>query len=343
MGVAAAGFNVLACVELDKHCCDTLKANRSESHQPRVIEGDIRNIDPHDVLSAVSLSPSKLDLLCGGPPCQSFSQIGKQAALNDPRGMLLFEMIKFVEAMRPRALMIEQVKGLRTARGLRGERGDVFEMLLAKLSALGYKTHWKVLNAADYGVPQLRQRLFIVATAEGEHFEFPQPSHWPEGAPALFPDATHSTVAAALADLGDPVLKNGSVPPDSHVDVTPAGDRRRITGVPEGEWLSAQLHLPAAQRGRLSRKDTTKFRRLAWKKPSLTLRCGEIFFHPEQDRYLTPRECLALHGYPEEYVLRGPVRGRSGTVKNLDQHRQVANSVPPPLAEVIARAVRAIL
>src|SRR3546814_9163737 len=67
-------------------------------------------------------------------------------------------------------------------------------------------------------------------------------------------------------------------------------------------------------------------------KQSNTLRCGEIFFHPTEERYLTPREYMRLHGFPDDYALMGPVRGRSGTVKNLDQHRQVANSVPPPVA-----------
>src|SRR3546814_15291572 len=74
---------------------------------------------------------------------------------------------------------------------------------------------------------------------------------------------------------------------------------------------------------------TTKFLRLGRHKQSNTLRCGEIFFHPTEERYLTPREYMRLHGFPDDYALMGTVRGRSGTVKNLDQHRQVANSVPP--------------
>ncbi|HAA28382.1 MAG TPA: hypothetical protein DCE56_12720, partial [Cyanobacteria bacterium UBA8553] len=70
--------------------------------------------------------------------------------------------------------------------------------------------------------------------------------------------------------------------------------------------------------------------------PALTLRCGEIFFHPTEDRYLTPREYMRLHGYPDEYLLKGPIRGRSGRVRHLDQHRQVANSVPPSLTYKLA-------
>lgn len=107
----------------------------------------------------------------------------------------------------------------------------------------------------------------------------------------------------------------------------------------EGSFLAGELHLPASQRGKLTKKDTTKFRRLSFSEPSLTLRCGEIFFHPVEDRYLTPREYMRIHGYPDTYLLKGPVRGRSGRVRYLDQHRQVANSVPPPVAYAIAKEI----
>ncbi|MFO0108808.1 MAG: DNA cytosine methyltransferase, partial [bacterium] len=84
-------------------------------------------------------------------------------------------------------------------------------------------------------------------------------------------------------------------------------------------------------------------RRLSFSEPSLTLRCGEIFFHPVEDRYLTPREYMRIHGYPDNYFLKGPVRGRSGKVRYLDQHRQIANSVPPPVAYAIATEITKFL
>ena len=125
--------------------------------------------------------------------------------------------------------------------------------------------------------------------------------------------------------------------------MTPKRDRERIHGVPEGKNLSSQTHLPKEQIGGLTKKDTTKFLRVSREKPSNTLRGGEIFYHPIEDRYLTPREYMRIHGYPDDYVLRGPIRGRSGTVKNLDQHRQVGNSVPPPLARQVAEKVKEII
>ncbi|MFL5897942.1 MAG: DNA cytosine methyltransferase [Solirubrobacterales bacterium] len=352
VGVSAASFEILACLEIDPHCCDTLRANAERLSGPKIIEGDIRAVDPNALMGELNLEPGDLDLLCGGPPCQSFSQIGKRGSLCDDRGLLVFEMVRFAAALRPKAILMEQVKGLKTAKDLLDKRGGVFERLLDSFAEIGYSVSWRVLNSAAYGVPQTRERLFIVALSEegGDdevplRFDFPEPTHCPvDGADELLPGCDpYRTLGEALVDLKEPPRKNGTIPEDSHVDITPAGDLRRIRGVPEGKWLSGQLHLPIEQRGRLSRKDTTKFRRLDREKPSLTLRCGEIFFHPLEDRYLTPHEYLRLHGYPKDYVLCGPIRGRSGQVRNLDQHRQVANSVPPPLARVLAEGIRSSL
>jgi DNA (cytosine-5)-methyltransferase 1 len=341
LGVSGAGFDLLACFEIDPHCCDTLRANASPLDAPRIVEGDIRDVDVSEVMRELSLQEGELDLLCGGPPCQSFSQIGKQGGLSDDRGPLLFEVVRFAEALKPKAILIEQVKGLRTAKDLKGERGGIFAALLDALTGLGYSVQWQILNSADYGVAQTRERLFIVALAGDGEFTFPQPTHESPDVPQRLPGGLkpHMTLTDVIEDLSAPPRKSAELPVDSHVDITPAGDQRRIRGVPEGKWLSGQLHLPQEQRGKLSRKDTTKFRRLDRSRPSLTLRCGEIFFHPIDDRYLTPREYLRLHGYPRSYVLRGPIRGRSGQVRNLDQHRQVANSVPPPVAEALARQI----
>ncbi len=291
----------------------------------------------------LGLKAGELDLLCGGPPCQSFSQIGKQQGLNDERGLLLFEMVRFARVMKPKAIFIEQVTGLASAKDAHGNRGGVLEMLLSDLESAGYVPKWKLVNAADYGLPQLRKRLFIVAARKPNGFHFPEQTHLPQGThQSLFPLPEHKGIGEVLTGLGRPSPK-GSERTDSHVDVTPNGDQKRIAGVPEGEFLAAQKHLPPEQIGRLTKKDTTKYLRLSRKKPANTLRCGEIFFHPTENRYLTPREYMRIHGYPDSYVLRGPIRGRSGTVKKLDQHRQVANSVPPPIAEAIAVEIKRVM
>ncbi|MHB8599891.1 MAG: DNA cytosine methyltransferase [Ktedonobacteraceae bacterium] len=341
LGISQAGFNIQACIEIDPHCCDTLRtAIQHENRQTRVIEADIRTVHPLELMHELDLQPGQLDLLFGGSPCQSLSQIGKRSSLEDERGELLFQIIRFAEVFRPRTIVAEQVKGLLTALDEQGKKGGVFDTFLQNFRDLGYTPHWKVMNAADYGVPQLRQRIFVVGTPPASNFSFPLPTHTKSiNAEGLFPLSPYMTVGEALDELRKPRGKEDQAATDSHVDITPNRDRVRIHGVPEGSYLAAQLHLPAEQRCNLTKKDTTKFRRLSRNEPSITLRGGEAFYHPIEDRYLTPREYMRLHGYPDDYQLKGPIRGRTGTVRNLDQHRQVANSVPPPVAKYIAEAI----
>lgn len=346
IGVAQAGFEILACVELDSNACATLRHNISKNHKStKIYEKDIRQLEPKQLLNDISKKVGEIDLLFGGPPCQAFSAIGKQKGLSDERGMLLFEMIRYVSAIKPKVVMMEQVKGLLSAKDINGKKGGVFESLLKAFSELGYVVKYKVCLAADYGVAQLRERVIIVATKDNNGFEFPAPTHRNPSKISLFANLpVWKTVGKALEGLPKPHNKEKGVTiyPDSYcnlVDVTPDRDRERIHYVPEGMYLASQTHLPKQIIRNLTAKDTTKYLRLHNAKPANTLRCGEIFFHPIEDRYLAPREYMRLHGYPDEYILKGPIRSRTGTVKNLDQHRQVANSVPPPLAYAIANQI----
>lgn len=339
IGVESAGFRNLACVEFDHNAAETLRFNTTSAKMDtKIVEADIRTVDP------LTLADPGIDLLYGGPPCQAFSLIGRRGSLCDERGMLLFEMIRFARALRPRALLLEQVKGLLSAPNEKGEAGGVFKLFTKRLEDLGYCVKWTVLCAADYGVAQLRERVFIVATPGANGFSFPAPTHTesPEDAP-LFPLRPYVGIGSVIGDLPRPVSKGCNPTIPNHVDVTPDRDRERIHPVPEGGFLSGTPNAPPELKRNLTRKDTTKYRRLHRLEPSLTLRCGEIFFHPTEDRYLTPREYLRIHGYPDAHILCGPIRSRSGTVRNLDQHRLVANSVPPPLAKAIATQIITVL
>lgn len=347
IGVRQAKFNVLACVELDHNACDTLRnAVASTRKKTKVFEGDIKAFTPEMILENIGKKPGEIDLLFGGPPCQAFSLIGKQKALADERGMLLFQMIRYTKVIQPKVVMMEQVKGLLAAKDASGKKGGVLEMLLADFAALGYVTKYKVCLAADYGAAQLRERVILVATKDKNGFEFPPPKYQDPYETNLFSSLPPwRTVGDVLKNLPKPHPKiaGTTIYPDechNHVDVTPERDRERIHHVPEGLYLASQTHLPKELVGNLQPRDTTKYLRLCRSKPSNTLRCGEIFFHPTEDRYLTPREYMRIHGYPDDYILKGPIRSRTGSVKNLDQHRQVANSVPPPLAFAIASQIR---
>lgn len=311
IGLNSAGINSVASVELDKHCSQTLRRNTNT----RVFNGDVRSFTPREVLNSTTLS--EIDVIHGGPPCQPFSQIGARKGLQHKDGMLLFEMVRWVRELRPKAFIIEQVKGVL-------KHQEAFDHLRSSISDLGYSLDWDTLNSVDFGVAQKRERVFFVGSRTGA---------------TGFKDCLHrldceKTVGSVIGDLPEPA--EGGLP--NHLDKTPNRDRERISFVKEGEWLS-KSDAPADIVMRLTRKDTTKFRRLAFDQPSLTLRCGEIFYHPRIDRYLTPREYMRIHGYPDTHILEGPIRGRTGQVSNLDQHRQIANSVPPPLAKAVGEAI----
>ncbi len=327
IGFHQAGFRTLACIEIDEEACKTLEANRDQYFpDATIINADVSKLSVDELMKKCNLSPGELDVLYGGPPCQSFSQIGKKDNLNDVRGRLLFTMVDYARILKPKSILIENVKALQSAPDLDGNRGGALRQLKKALEDLGYRVSSQIVNSADFGVAQLRQRIFIIATL-GENFSFPEQSHTP---------LSYRTVGDVISGLPKPVLKGKSPNFPNHIDVTPAGDKRRISYVSEGKFLAKMENVPEEVKGRLTRKDTTKFLRLGRNKQSNTLRCGEVFFHPIEDRYLTPREYMRLHGFPDDYVLDGPVRGRSGSVRNLDQHRQVANSVPPPVANVLA-------
>lgn len=328
IGVKNAGFENVCAVESDPNCASTLRRNFGRTV---VWQVDVRALDPRKATDALDLKPGDVALLHGGPPCQSFSQMGHKRGLNDPRGMLVFEMARFAEAIRPAAVMVEQVPAFLDAPAASGM--TVIDVVSEAFWAFGYETRATVVNALDFGVAQRRKRAVVVAVPKGQAFAFPVPT-----APKR-----EMTAGDALAGLPEAVPPHRAPLAPNHVDVTPDRDRYRISFVPEGLWLSKAGNVPPDVLKRLTPRDSTKFRRLDRNRPSLTLRCGEALYHPTEDRYITPREAARLQGFPDDHVLEGPIRRRTGVVRDLDQHRQVANAFPPPVASAIASGVKSEL
>lgn len=304
IGVGRSGFKTICSVESDVHCAATLRRN---ARRKTVWIVDVRALDPTRMLEIFKLRPGSLRLLHGGPPCQPFSQIGKQSGLLDPRGALIFEVLRFAAVLRPTAILIEQVPNFLSASTSSG--GSLLDKLTEGFHGLGYDLHVSVLNALSYGVPQSRRRAILVGIPCGQDYYFPEAS------------LRTRVVGEVLRGLPPPVAKDAQPVVANHVDVTPDRDRQRISYVPEGSWLSKVPNVPKEIIRNLTRKDTTKFRRLHRDRPSLTLRCGEIQYHPIEDRYITPRESARIQGFPDSHVLLGPIRGRTGQVRDLDQHR----------------------
>ena len=322
IGVDKAGFKTVCSIEADVHCAATLRRN---ARKKTIWQVDVRAICPERTLEVLGIQRGDVSLLYGGPPCQPFSQIGKRAGLKDARGSLIFEMVRFARELRPAAILIEQVPTFLRTCLTSGK--PLLEDLSDTFSDLGYDLHANILNTAHYGVPQLRRRAIIVCVPTGQNFLFPPRS------------VRVRPVGKVLQGLPEPAKKGEESSVPNHIDVTPARDRERISYVREGSWLSKTPNVPPDILRKLTRKDTTKFRRLDRRLPSLTLRCGEILYHPLENRYITPREAARIQGFPDNHVLLGPIRGRTGQVRDLDQHRQVANAVPPPLAKAVAKSI----
>lgn len=182
LGLEQAGFEPLAVVENDSHCCNTLRFNRPKWN---VVEADVRDFSTENY--------SDVDLFAGGVPCPPFSIAGKQLGPNDDRD-LFPEALRLIEECRPKAVMLENVRGLLSAKF-----ADYRTHIDSVLTSLGYKTAWKLMTASDYGVPQLRPRAILVAMRNdmGE-FEWPTPQ---------------SETVTVYDAIGDLIVAGGWVPP----------------------------------------------------------------------------------------------------------------------------------
>ena len=171
LGFEQAGFKIKLAIEIDKSCCKTLKKNFKNL---RVLNADINNISYKEILKEAKIK--KIDLLIGGPPCQSFSLAGQRKGLDDKNGKQIINFIKLIMQLKPKVFLIENVKGM-----VNWKKGQVLNYIVDELSkkfmidgkSYKYNIDYKVLNALNYGVPQVRERIFIVGNLLNKKFNFP--------------------------------------------------------------------------------------------------------------------------------------------------------------------------
>ena len=311
LGLEASGFATRALVERDRYCCETLRQN-AVRHFPSatIIRRDIRYISAPDVLRRVGLRKSDIDLVSGGPPCQSFSisKIPKGGRLGgDPRDALLSHFVRLVRMIRPRAFVFENVPGLQSKL-----EGKLFRSFLRSLRRLGYFLNAGILNAANYGVPQSRRRLILIGSMSGR-VEFPVATHGPPGNEASLP--AYVTIAEVLSNLRNDL-------PNQRIPNTTESKRRSIERiVPGSEWRHWR-------------------HRDKWDGPSrcITAHCRSDWIHPLEPRTATVRELASLQCFPEDYLFCGPFNGPNDA-KYVFQYRQVGNAVPVLMAKAIGNVL----
>jgi DNA (cytosine-5)-methyltransferase 1 len=327
-GFEAAGFRTAAAVEMDAAACRALRKNRRWP----VIEAKIQDVSSRDLLRAAGLKVGEPDVLIGGPPCQPFSKSGYWKSgdalrLKDPRAQTLTEFLRVLADTRPRAFLLENVPGLAfdsKAEGLQHLMEGVDDV--NRRAKTKYRVHWKVLNAADYGVPQLRERVFLVGSRDGGSFEFPMPSFFP---PELAIDGreTYRTTWDALGDL----------PPDSSDDSLVVGGKwgNLLPSIPEGQ--NYLWHTPRGQ-GRPIFGWRTRYwcflLKLAKNRPSWTIQAqpGTAIgpFH-WRNRRLTPQELCRLQTFPD---------GLRFDCSRTEVQRLLGNAVPSLLTEILGWEIR---
>lgn len=191
---SGAKWKTFASIELDTDCCETLSGY--VKNETEIINRDVYAIsDPIGLAKKLSVNERDIWLVYGGPPCQAFSQAGKQQGIADPRGQLISEFLRFVESLAPRYFVMENVRGLA---GI--NKGELLKEMLEAMQNLGYQVDYGLLNAANYGVAQLRKRLIFIGTRNGmEKVLLPNPTH--AEIPDLFTPCFYRTVGEAFAGL----------------------------------------------------------------------------------------------------------------------------------------------
>lgn len=311
---------------------------------------DIKDFSIADLSNDLGLHKGDIDVVIGGPPCQAYSTVGKRL-IDDPRGKLFQEYYRILSELRPKVFIFENVKGLLSMCG-----GDLIKTIISLFQSLGYDVNIKVLNAADYGTPQIRERVILVGTLLGGRFKYPAPTHYNPEVAVIEGLRPYVTLGEALSDL--PTIANGGKATEYTTE--PQNDYQRLmrTNHPtvlldhnvakNGEHLVRLMQaLPdggspadVPEELRPSSGFANCYCRLWWDRPSTTItrnlgcvsssRC----VHPKQPRPLSTREGARLQGFPDDYQFFG-----SRTERNL----QIGNAVPTFLSKAIKEAVKAYL
>lgn len=345
LGLELAGFHTVSVVEKDRDSVKTIALNRPYLHEsaiPRAIE----TISTQDLLleggrvlgKGRALRPNEVDLVVGGAPCQPFSTAGKRASVLDPRGSLFMEFVRIVRDIQPRFFVMENVKGLLSAAirhrpiNQRGAdypplepdemRGAALKVVLAEMHKLGYNVVYNLLEAADYGVPQNRERVVFIGSRDGESITFPLATH-SQGGRDL---PKWRTLRDALTHLVE-----------QNPEFTPYSEKRLkyLRLLKSGQnWRYLPENLKEEAMGGAYKSGGGKvgfYRRLSWDKPSPTVTTSPQqkatdMCHPVELRPLTVRECARIQTFPDDWIFCGSLTSK---------YKQIGNAVPVGLAQAI--------
>lgn len=323
-GLLRAGFNVVCAVDSWNKAVASYRLNFTHP----CLDADVAKLTGKLIRSTASLGEIDVDLVVGGPPCQGFSiqRIGPDC---DSRNSLVLQYARLLEELAPRMFVMENVPGLLGKRGR-----PLIEAFLERMTAADYEAEAHIVNAADYGVPQVRKRVIVVGWRKNDvaPFILPPPTH---------PPVKIRTVQDAIGDLPTPseVGVSGADPLHKKTRLSPL-NQERLTHIPPGggmEQLPVHLRAACHKGGAARIGHRYVYGRLAADQPAstITARFDSFtrgrFAHPAVDRNITLREGARLQTFPDEFRFVG---------NQEDITAQIGNAVPPALAEVLGRAIR---
>ncbi len=329
VGFERAGFHHAQMYDFNESACVTAKANF----------GDI--VQCVDLSQHSKLAFPDVDVLVGSPPCQGFSNEGKKDA-NDPRNSLVWSFLDIIEKLSPNFWVFENVPGFKRSYG-----GRYFDELAKRLNSSGYLWQDFILDSADFGVPQHRKRFVILACKDFRP-KAPEPTHVFQG--SLTGELPYVSLWDAISDLPVPVMGDRvglfdyAVESENYYQKLMRSDSRRIhnhSAQKHSERVLEKIrHVPIG--GNMQcivdrfEENAVKYeggyRRAVKNRPSYTAYWtrGMTSIHPEQDRFLTPRECARIQSFPDSHIFHGT------TIQN---YTQICNAVPPLLAYAIANSI----
>jgi DNA (cytosine-5)-methyltransferase 1 len=303
LGFALAGLSPAFSSDVVPQYCDTVAQN---------LGGKRHVVEPHDIsglsgLHVEALAKSKINVVIGGPPCQSFSILGSRGSTGDPRGKLVFDYARFIRELSPEVFLFENVPGIMTL-----NQGQDWQQLVQCFEAeTGFHLLVNKLNAADFGVPQIRQRVLLIGfkdKAAAQKFVWPAPTHGPNQAAGLRPYRMAREALTRVAGVSNHVLrKHSQRVMDRYSMVEPGGrDRKDHTDRIHPDRPSGTVLVGSGAGG------------------------GRPFIHPTEHRHITVREAARLQSFPDWWVFSG---GPTAA------YRQVGNAVPPLMAKAVAAEI----
>ena len=336
IGLKKAGIDVILACESEKFIRETIKLNNPKL---KVLE-DINLYTPEQIKKAAGLKKKeKIDLIVGGPPCQAFSTAGKRLSINENRGVVFIKFLEIIKKLKPTYFVIENVRGLlsvplkhvphRKRKGklkLREEKGGTLKFILDYLNKCGYKVSFNLYNSANFGTPQVRERIVIVGNKK-EKLPYLSPTHSEHGNYGLKSWNTFKSAVKGLHNINHDFVK------------FPEHRMKYYKKIKEGQnWKSLPVSLQKEALGSsyfAGGGKTGFLRRLGWNKPSPTLVTDPTMpatdlAHPELNRPLSIQEYKRIQEFPDDWKLSGSLR---------NQYKQIGNAVPVSLGKAIGKLI----